>query len=965
MKAIYFKIIVIFVCLPAFLSILIPGCGSKKTQSSLEKTDISSELAWPEITNQTKPWSRWWWMGSILDEQDLATEMKKYADAGLGGLEITPIYGVKGYEHRFIPYLSSEWMDKLEFTLKQADRLDMGIDMATGNGWPFGGNWVGADKACRNIQHRTFQLKAGQRLQTPVTFVQRPLIRAIGRRLTLGQIQAPISFNPDLQDLALEQVRFETPLPLLTLMAYSDQGATRDLTRDVNDAGLLDWVAPDGNWTLYALFQGWHGKMVERAGPGGEGNVIDHFSKETLEAYLSHFDKAYKGHKVASLRAYFNDSYEVDDAAGESNWTEDFLDEFKKHRGYDVREHLPLLLGPPSEDGLRVLCDYRETISDLLLEEFTEVWGNWAASKGALTRNQAHGSPANILDLYAASGIPETEGTDLIKFKFASSAAHVTGKPLVSSEAATWMDEHFQGTLAQAKQWIDGTLLGGVNHNCYHGTTYSPPGETWPGWMFYASVHFGPTNSFWTDFAKLNQYVTRCQSFLQTGRPDNDILLYYPIYDTWSQRGRSLLQHFDGSAQGTAVRTLGEAMLGAGYTFDFVSDRQLANVKFKGGALQTGGNQYKTVMVPKCNTMPAETFAKLMALANQGATILIHNQLPSDVPGLSDLKKRQKSLKKQIARLGFTRESPGLQTVKMGKGKVVLGHDLNELLSLANIERERMPDSGLKFERRQHDQGRIYFVNNTSDRSVDQWVRVTRQSMTAVALFDPMTGESGLGAMRVTARGVPEIYLQLAPGQSVIIKILETKPEGPAFVYTTLSNQAVTLPGQWSLSFVSGGPELPDPLDPVSLGSWTNLGTEGVKEFSGSAEYEKVFARPSLDVDFWWIDLGTVYDSARVMLNGQDIGTLIGEPYRIRVPDESLKPHNVLTVEVSNLMANRMAHLDQQGVAYKKFYNINFPARKRENRGADGLFSAADWKPRESGLLGPVRLVPVLRKQPR
>ena len=147
-----------------FLLFLVSGCGSDNPKSSLETGDLGAELDWPEVTSQTKPWSRWWWMGSILDQNDLATEMEKYAAAGLGGLEITPIYGVKGYEDQFIPYLNSEWMDTFEFTLKQADRLGLGIDMATGNGWPFGGNWVGAETACRNIQHRTFTLRTGQRL---------------------------------------------------------------------------------------------------------------------------------------------------------------------------------------------------------------------------------------------------------------------------------------------------------------------------------------------------------------------------------------------------------------------------------------------------------------------------------------------------------------------------------------------------------------------------------------------------------------------------------------------------------------------------------------------------------------------------------------------------------------------------------------------------------------------------------
>ncbi len=60
-------------------------------------------------------------------------------------------------------------------------------------------------------------------------------------------------------------------------MAYSNDGKAIDLTAQVDAKGKLNWKAPAGNWTVYALFMGWHGKMVERAAPGAEGNAIDHF----------------------------------------------------------------------------------------------------------------------------------------------------------------------------------------------------------------------------------------------------------------------------------------------------------------------------------------------------------------------------------------------------------------------------------------------------------------------------------------------------------------------------------------------------------------------------------------------------------------------------------------------------------------------------------------------------------------
>ena len=69
---------------------------------------------------------------------------------------------------------------------------------------------------------------------------------------------------------------------------------------------------------------------------------------------------------------------------------------------------------------------------------------------------------------------------------------------------------------------------------------------------------------------------------------------------------------------------------------------------------------------------------------------------------------------------------------------------------------------------------------------------------------------------------------------------------------------------------------------------------------------------------------------------------------------ESLSDASSLEIEVTNLAANRIAALDKEAVPWRKFYNVNFPARFPQNRGPDGLFSAAQWEPLESGLIGPV-----------
>ena len=106
-------------------------------------------LAWPPITALNRPWTRWWWMGSAVDPVDLDRELQRYHDAGLGGVEITPIYGVKGWEDRAIPYLSPRWMAMLDHAIATGGRLGMKTDMTLGTGWCFGGPTVSDSDAKR------------------------------------------------------------------------------------------------------------------------------------------------------------------------------------------------------------------------------------------------------------------------------------------------------------------------------------------------------------------------------------------------------------------------------------------------------------------------------------------------------------------------------------------------------------------------------------------------------------------------------------------------------------------------------------------------------------------------------------------------------------------------------------------------------------------------------------------------
>ncbi len=86
-----------------FSCFLILVCLSCQTHSAPEELPLDQ---WPEITKEAKPWTRWWGMGNAVDKENIDQLLTMYHEAGLGGVEIAPIYGAKGFEERYLDFLS-------------------------------------------------------------------------------------------------------------------------------------------------------------------------------------------------------------------------------------------------------------------------------------------------------------------------------------------------------------------------------------------------------------------------------------------------------------------------------------------------------------------------------------------------------------------------------------------------------------------------------------------------------------------------------------------------------------------------------------------------------------------------------------------------------------------------------------------------------------------------------------------
>lgn len=897
---------------------------------------------WPGVKQETRPWTRWWWMGNAVDQENISRLMKTYADAGFGGVEITPIYGAVGYEEKYIRFLSPEWMKMLGVTVENAGKYGMGVDMNTGTGWPFGGPQINVSNAASRLIVQSWKISSDK----------------------------PFSDKIVVNDLR----QAEAGATLQLLISKDGKGKITDITDKVDKDGKLNWVPENGTCDLTAAFCGKTFQRVKRAAPGGEGLVMDHFSKNAVDVYLSRFDSAFSKSNHG-IRCFFNDSYE---AAG-TDWTPGMLKSFEKLRGYKLQPWLNELTNrnDSSETAHRIRYDYRQTISDLLLGNFTRNWTTWANKKRSLTRNQAHGSPGNLLDLYAAVDIPECEtfgssyfpipglrrdsadirnvDPDPVMMKFASSAANVSGKHLISCETFTWLAEHFKVSLSQCKPEVEQVFLSGVNHVFYHGTSYSPESANWPGWLFYASVNFAPSNSFWTHLPGLNHFITKCQSVLQSGLPDNELLVYWPLSDYWMTTGNSQLQlaihDIDRWLRPTAFYKMVTNLKAEGYSVDFTSDKMLENLEINDGKLVTSaGSGYKTLIFPAVKYLPENTFQLAVKMAEKGAIVIFEN-LPGDVPGYGNLSEHREQLKDMISALKLTETSPGILTAHTEKGEVYVTGKITELLKSKGILPETLVKSGLQFIRRKTGEGIYYFLVNHTAGAIDDYMALNETRCNNYML-DPLSDATGKADQK-TGNGVPHVRVQLRPGESIFL--FSTNLEIPASNWRYADNQQklTEIKGPWKIRFTKGGPVLPEDRELNELKPWTSDGDSDAINFSGSAVYSASFNLNGKPASDYLLDLGKVCESARVRINGGDAGIVWSIPFTIRI-GKFLKPgQNTIEIEVANLMANRIRWMDQQKMEWRRYHEINFVNINYLP------FDASAWLPLPSGLAGPVTLQPV------
>ncbi len=820
--------------------------------------------------SDSKVMMRWWWFGSAVQPAELERELKVMKSANIGGIEIQPVYPLelddpqKGI--RNLPYMSSEFLDAVRFTAKTASELGLRVDVTLGSGWPYGGPDTPVPEAAGKLRVERVNVPEGTRsVPVPAIAEGEKLIAAfVGGQRTPAQADG----------------RIDIP------------------------AGI------SGTDALLFFISSRTGQQVKRPAVGAEGFVLDHYSKQAIEHHLAAVADPLLGAFGANPpHSAFSDSLEVYG----SDWTPNFLEEFRKRRGYDLTPHLPALVNDTGRETLSVRHDWGKTLTELAEDNYLKPIHAWAQAHHTLFRSQTYGIPPVILSSNALVDLPEGEhGPSWRRFsaaRWASSAAHLYGKPITSTETWTWLHSPaFRATPLDMKAEADRHFIEGINQLVGHGWPYSPPSVPEPGWRFYAAASFNDHNPWFQVMPDIGQYLQRISYLLRQGKPLNDIAVYVPTDDAWARLapGKAVLDEVVDSLLGPSLIP---QVLNGGYNFDFIDDRAIASV----------GVPYKALILPNVERMPLETLQRLQEYTQKGGVLLATKAAPSLGTGL--LEERTETAK--VSALSQELFGGGNRNARLIQNEEDVCKTLNSFFPPDLESGSMAPD--IAFIHRSLPNAEIYFLANNSNRPIAGNVSF-RTAGLPPEMWDPFTGLQTAAAFKLEAART-SVALELAPYESRVFVFSERgKAQTPPAHRTNDKLPPIDLSSGWNLSF----PTLQKNFALTRLRSWTE--DEGTRFYSGLATYEKsvdvpasYLARPGahLILDF---GPGTpvepavgevtgmrallespVHESALVLVNGKRAGSVWHPPYELNVTPYLRVGSNSFLITVGNLAINEMA----------------------------------------------------------
>jgi len=776
---------------------------SLQTDRSIEFDQLGNGFHNPPAESRLRCY--WWWLNSMATKESIRRDLEEMKAKGYGGASLVDA-GSSNYQvaHKTPAgpvFMSPEWMELYKHAVKEADRIGIELSVNLGSGWNPGGPSITPEFAMKKIVWSEVDVTGGTKIIMELPPPQQKLlykdvmVQAIpkkeGSKVQNNAIQnwKKKSFNEDVGwkgVYPLHDLRDDYPGDGNELAIKKDE--IIDLTGNYKN-GQLEWNAPKGNWTIIRYGYTCTGARTSTNSDGWEGLSVDHLSPKAFELFsntviIPLIETAQSVGK--SVKFLQTDSWEMDLVS----WTDRFPEEFMKFRGYDLQKYMPVLAGRIVENRDqtdRFLHDFRKTVGDCVAEYHYQLFSNLAHQYGMGIHPESggpHSAPVDALKVMAISDFPQGEfwavaNTHRIKdderlsVRQSASVAHTNGKRFVAAEGPTSIGPQWERSPKDLKGNIDRVFCSGVNRIVWHTFTSSPKEFGLPGNEYFAGTHLNPNVTWWKQSKDFISYLDRSTYMLQQGLFVADVLYYYgddvPNFVF-------LKEDFP--------------ELNFGYDWDKCSKDVILNrVSFDGKKIVLpDGMSYRVLMLAPEKAIDLNVLKKVELLVNAGITVI--SPRPEEVSGLTGFPESDHELKAITDRLWGKIDGASITENKVGKGRVIWGQNINDVLAGMKVKpdftfKSNQEKTALDYIHRTTGKQEVYFIANRFARKgindfefryltslPDRYEQVEcsfRVSGKAPQLWDPKTGETKEILAYREENGQTIVPLNLEPEGSVFV----------------------------------------------------------------------------------------------------------------------------------------------------------------------------------------------------
>ena len=674
----------------------------------------------------------WWWLNSMATNESITRDLEEMKAKGYGGASVVD-GGSSNYQVALKTpagpvFMSPAWMDLYKHAVREADRIGIELSVNVQSGWNPGAPSITPEFAMKKIVWSEIDVSGGIKISMELPQPEKKLMyRDVMVQAIPAKKASPIkneaiknwkkkSFNESFGSQGvypLYELRDDYPGEGRELAVRKDE--IIDLTQNYRN-GKLEWDAPKGNWTIIRYGYTCTGARISTNSDGWEGLSLDHLSPKAFDLFsktviIPLIETAQSvGRSVKFLQT---DSWEM----GVVSWTDRFPEEFRKFRGYDLQKFMPVLAGRIVEDREvtnRFLHDFRKTVGDCVVEYHYQLFYNLAHKYGMGIHPESggpHSAPVDALRVMGISDFPQGEfwavaNTHRVRddarlsVRQSACAAHTNGKRFVGAEGPTSIGPQWERSPKDLKGNIDRIFCSGINRIVWCIFTSSPKEYGLPGNEYFAGTHLNPNVTWWEQSKDFISYLNRSSYMLQQGLFVADVLYYY------------------GDDVPNFVFLKEEfPELNFGYDWDKCSKDVILNrVAFDGKKIVLpDGMSYRVMMLAPEKAIDLKVLKKVESLVLAGMTVV--SPRPEEVTGLTGYPQSDRELKAITDRLWGKMDGKIITENKVGKGRVIWGQNINDVLAGMNVKpdfgfRSNQEKTALDYIHRATNTEEIYFVVN-------------------------------------------------------------------------------------------------------------------------------------------------------------------------------------------------------------------------------------------------------------